>query len=370
MAPNSPSVVEVSAPEEVVTSQRSNVPLPDPNRAQRRAALRHMQRTEKKKPQRETFRMKPLPPVATALRVLVQPDEFFTLEVELELLAALAELRRQQPQVKLSYQSQTPALQPYLKQAWFLDRLSPSQEATAFRLEVSEPDPLAATQEEERQARLAYTRQVEYYQYQLRLIEQLGLQDMRPEPPGDYHFMPRWHRTQGFLWQLADQLGLEVEIPGQPLTPFLPLSQNNSRSLQAKLGQEKLTQQKFWVYNLEPATEAEMLQQLQLFFPQARLISQAEVEALHPEDSLTALLGLLRHPNCVGTLGPVGSLTGAAWAAGVPYQVLLYQGSNYGWDGVQSPGVLSLDRGRFTDEQLPLVLREALVQLFETDLPA
>lgn len=322
---------------------------------------------------------KPAAPVKRSTRVLIRPDELLPLHTELLLIAALEELKRQHDHLRIEYGTYREALIPLLKGRWFLSQVHGIWSERLFQdsvvrdsplVTITEPEPEAALAEEERRYSRWHSLQLSRYQQLLGEITRLNMRDTRPEPPPAYQFRPSWHQSQALLWQLGEELGLDVDIPAAAIAPFHDFPGKVLQNLRGELTQRGYFNKPFLIYDLECEGEPiALVSTLSQAWPNVRLLSLHQVRQLCVElerptetsDGLdpAVLHLLLSDPNCVTALGPVGPLTYlAGTVAGLPV-VQLYLGSNPQWDGAMSPTTFLLDRNRTQAEHLPQLFIQA-----------
>jgi hypothetical protein len=319
------------------------------------------------------------PSQTAAQKVVIRLDpDVATVEEELCLLGALEALKQQHDKVQLVYAYRNKEIGAAIRNRWFLkdaaicsceetfDRLV----GTAFGLTVAEPDPEAAFKAEQEIYEVDYQRRLAEVQGRQAAAQQAGVKDLViPEP--DHFFHPRWHRTNGYLWQVSEELGLLTKLPTEPIAPYSAFSQDLVREVLRPLQKAKLTAKPFVLFDF--SAEADILALMKSLgeaLPGYELVSLQELTRVIGNDavSLTAALSQKSHRNADGkvlpvcryAVGPVGPMLTAAWAAGVPNILCLYSGANFQWDGLHAPNTFSVARDRLTDEQMPQSLIQAL----------
>lgn len=309
------------------------------------------------------------PSRTAAQRVVIRLDpDVATPEEELYLLGALELLKRQFDQVQFVYAYANKEIGPAIRNRWFLkdsalcggdNRFFDFLVGTDFGLTITEPDPLAAHQAEE----AIYERQ---YQRRLAEVEELrrtdalgGLKDMvRPEP--EHYFHPRWHKTNGYFWQVADALGFVPDVPQEPIAPFGAFSQTCCPGVYRSLQKARLFTRPSVVFDFSAENEIlPMMAALGQSLPGYELVALQELARAIPAD-LVSLTSACFHENCNYVVGPGGPLTTAAWAAGVPNILLLYRGANSQWDGVHPLNPFTVSRDRLTDPQMADTIAHAM----------
>lgn len=295
-------------------------------------------------PSRDMPQMRDLPMPGLKLRVLVRSASYESVEEELYLLGALEELRRQHANLFLCYTTERPEVVAITRSAWFLDRvllLSADAEVPGMVwdsvLTLSEPDPQATHTEEERRAQSDYEKTVRTLQAQQAHYERIGITDAKIDIP-DYQFAPRWHKSHGYLWQLADELGLPVELP-LTLCPFRQAPAPLLRAQRARLSQDLLLRGDYVLYDFghEPQVN-QLAMALAAGFPKAKLIAASRFKDGDSWD-LAALMALLGHEQCTAAVLPPGPSATLAWAIGTPL-LQLYQGVDAHWDGAHGPSLV------------------------------
>lgn len=304
-------------------------------------------------------------------RVVVRLDpDVATIEEELCLLGALEALKQQHDKVNLVYAYANKEIGPLLRGRWFLkdaalcgcSRTFQVLVGTDFGVTLSEPDPAQAAAAEEELYNRDYQIRLADVQTRQAAAQQAGAKDLvLPEP--EYFFQPRWHRTNGYLWQLSEELGLVTAMPTRPLNPFSDFPKDVYRPIWQALQKAKLTSKPFVVFDFAHETEIlPMLEALGKSLPAYELVSLQELLRVIPGDAVSLAVAL-SHTNCRYAVGPVGTFLLAAWAGGVPNIYCLYTGANIQWDGVHAPNTYTVARDRLTDQQMAQAISQGLVFL-------
>ncbi len=333
-----------------------------PNRQQKRRGERWLKQQIQKQlgPKPGPTGMKPLPPPIPRLALTIQPTEFLSREEELFLLAALQSLQKQRGGLDLEYRTRRPEILSLVENAWFLRRSSllGKEVPGEVLVEVDEPDPQALAEAEQAVYEESYAAQVAKLQAYEAQMQAQGVTDVKVQYPL-HQFVPTWGKAHGYLWNLTQALGISVPIP-EHLPPYGELPTRLRRQAARDLMKARLTDQPFVIYDLdaEPGKYG-LVAALSQAFPGVRLLSVAELKrSVQESTELALLLTVFQAATCRAAVGPVGPTLTAAWAAGLPHTLTLYQGANWDWDGIHTQNSLPLDRDRFPDAELPQVLAQ------------
>jgi hypothetical protein len=336
-----------------------------------RRVRRKLERMYKPKP-----RMKTAPPLTRSTRVVVRAEPGCAEEEELLLLGALRELKLRYDKIDLEYVTEFDGIYNLLPTAWFLKRshftqpdrdYDPFEEIVRndFALTLFEPDPQAAEIAEKDLYEKGYEIELEKIRVQQEAYDKAGMKDVKvPVPP--HHFQPQWNKGNAYLWTMADQLGLEIDIPTEPFPPYGEVSRPLQKRTRRALSQAHMGNRPFAVYDLQSEAEEITLAGAlgAVMRDRYELISiQALQKVVGTE--LDALLAVLSDDFCQLVVAPVGPVLYAAWGAGVPNIFTMYSGNNPNWDSVHAAekrpsrthratvNNFPLNRDQFDDEQLP-----------------
>lgn len=295
---------------------------------------------------------------------------------ELLILGAIKELKSQHDRVDLEYVTSSQAIYTLLKNSWFLHQvhlLSVDADwqlafddvvGNDFGLCIFEPDPQAAAIAEEYNYKAGFDQEVAQKTKIWEAYQAKGMKDIVKDLPV-YNFNAQWHKSNGYLWSIADKLGIQVDVPFRTITPYGEITAKSARSAQCLASKAHLTDTPFGVFDFHEETLDMVLAGVlgKVMHP----VKMVSLQSLQKEigTDLIQLLGVLSHKNCEFVAGPVGSFLFAAWAAGVPSIFNLYRGSNWRWDGVNAYNCFPLAVDQYDDERLPSAVYQGLVLLKE-----
>jgi hypothetical protein len=305
--------------------------------------------------------------VQNRLAVHVRPEPGASVAEELLLLAALEQFKRHADTVSLTYAAQNEEIIPLLTRRWFLaDSYLCRSEAAweefssqAIGVTVPEPDPLEAVQAEQALYEAAFSRETQRIEQQQQAILQAGMKDLiLPKP--EYGFQPRWHKSNAYVWALADLLGTMVPVPDEPLAPFWEAPRALLGERQRALKKAGFLKRPFLVYDLAGLAQpfAAMVQLADVMGSAVTMLAAAEIRSAVGDDIAT-WLSLFSQPQALFAVANSGKLLTAAWAANVPGLIELYDGAHPAWDGAQGPGVFRIEQDRYTPEQQAPALNQA-----------
>jgi len=308
------------------------------------------------------------PSRTAAQRVVIRLDpDVATPEEELYLLGALEALKQQHERVQIVYAYHNKEIGPAVRNRWFLkdqawcscDRFFDMLVGTDFGVTISEPDPLEAHQAEEEGYERDYRRRLADVQSRQAAAQQAGVKDLViPEP--EHYFYARWHKTNGYFWQVSEALGLVSTTPSEPIPPFGGFSKDVTQEIWRSLQKAKLLTKPTVVFDF--AGEAQILPMMEALgqgLPGYELLSLQELKRVIPGD-IVSLAAALSHDNCRYAVCPLGSMSTAAWAGGVPNILLFYSGANSQWDAVHPVNVFTISRDRMSDDQMPEAILHGL----------
>lgn len=351
--------MEVDASAEPSGSSESNEYFPNwrPNRALRRFAKKgkgksNFKKNDKKKAQSI---LRPTP-----IRIVIRPGEEISFSEELLALGAVRELKRQHTQLNLTYCTSNEEIYRLLQNRWFLSELYMVTSDEFFDEVVGDDIPLVYSVPETSVVEAAERKRYdewfeketdEKHRQQKAAIEK-GIKDFKAQFPA-HNFIPKWHKSNAFLWYLADEMGLPIDVPGEAVTPFGEIPSKLMESYRKKLHKSRLLDKPFVVFEFgETDNELVLASALDPLFPDCRMISRKEIDRATGGD-VVGLLSALTHSNCCYVVGPNGVLTTAAWAAGIEAVMELYEGSNPTWDGCQSKHSFYMNWSQISDEEKP-----------------
>lgn len=310
-------------------------------------------------------------PRARATPVYVRNSPGSPITEELYLLAALEAVAHTETELRFAFGTPSLELVAQLQNAWFLEEvklLAGEADWTAWHggaiaLTLPEPDPQEALAAEAALYDAWHAAETGKIQRQQAAINAAGVKDLVLPLP-EHRYQSGWHKTNGYMWSLGDYLGTPVGVPPMALPPYGELPRKREREYLRQFQKAGLTRRGFLIYDLEAESNPfALLGAMGSSFGETNWVSVGEVgSALGvtadavPVDALIALCG---HPNAWFAVGPVGKLTTAAWAAGLPNILELYSGANPSWDGTQGPNALRIERDRVPAEQFGTALAQA-----------
>jgi hypothetical protein len=308
--------------------------------------------------------MKPLLKGQIGHQVYLQAASYLELEDELFLLAALEEVKRQHDSLQLHFVTERPEVFELAQSRWFLAGRHLVEAGTEVGpevvvLEIAEPDRAAVLQAEQARYEAGYQAECARLQAFEKQAHADGFTDVNIQLPL-HQFVPVWTKGHGYLYTVADALGVTVAYP-ETLAPYGDLTATRSRQARRILQAAQLTTRPFILFHLrdEPQTFA-LVAAFTASFPGCRAISTAQLEGLvTPEVDLLALqLELARQTQCLAVFGLQDTPLYVAWAAGQRNFLVLYTGNDSDWDGIGAPQTLHTERGRWSDEDLVKVVSD------------
>ena len=324
--------------------------------------------------------MSSAPLLSRPTRVVVGPQPGIEEGEELVLLGAIRELKTQHDRIDLEYVTYNPEIFRLLKGNWFLRHVHLQQPLSFpevdyqlgfddivgndFGLFVFEPDPQAAAIAEESKYKANFDAEVAQKTRIWESYQERGMKDIVNDLPV-YNFQPQWHKSNGYLWSLADKLGVQVDVPFQAIAPYGELSSKVARAAQVAAAKAHFTDAPFAVFDFQnEETEIILAGVLGKALDPIKVFS---LQALQKElgSGLTGILAVMMHRNCEYAVGPVGNFLYTAWAAGVPNILNLYTGNNWRWDGAAAHNTFPLAREQYDDERLPSAVYQGLMLLQE-----
>jgi hypothetical protein len=307
-----------------------------------------------------TPRMKAAPLLSRPMRVVVRLQPNSEAGEELLFLGALEELKRRHDRIDLEYVTSNLQVAALLKGNWFLKTVTYLQDhrefdevvGEDFSVTLFEPDPQAAAIAEEDRFKTNFQAEVEAKQYLQQMYQDQGMKDLVVEMPV-YHFQAKWSKTNAYLWTVSDRLGIHVDIPFEAIPPYGEVPKEIRRKSLAAAGKEHITSQPFGIYDVRgEQNEIVLAGVIGKTLDPLRMFSVQELEKAVGSD-ISLQMGVFQSPNCEFVVAPVGDLLYAAWAAGVPNILTIYQGANPNWDGVHPVNGLPMYRDHFEDDKLP-----------------
>lgn len=328
------------------------------------------------------------------MRVVVRAQPNIDAGEELLLLGALEELKRGHDRIDLEYCTERLEIVEILKGNWFLRKVhlslhNPIPKNGTFPVEfivskdhswkveqwddvigddygftAFEPDPQASVIAEEDRYRIIHQAEVDqktriWESYQARGMKDIVLEDV------PYNFQSRWHKTNSYLWSLADRLGIQIDVPFSPIQPYGDVNKSVRKRSQLLISKSHITDSPFCIYDLR--NESDEITLVGVAGKMLHPINLVSMQVVEKEigTSVDKLLCLLQSQNCKFVIAPVGDLLYSAWAAGVDNVLNFYTGSNFLWDGVQTANSYAVLRDRYEEEHLPGVLQQSLRYMLE-----
>jgi hypothetical protein len=304
------------------------------------------------------------------IRVVVRPSPEASAEEELLVLRAMELLKMGHDQLRLEYVTARPEIARLLRRRWFLAACHLG-EGDPFFDEMVDIDVGLTLENVERDA----MRQVESDLYDAshqkaleqsaalqRRYDEAGMKDLKAPVP-EHRFIPRWHKGNAYLWQLLDELGLPIDIPGTPLVPFNDVPAAERERVLQILAKQHITDKWFAVFDFRGATNPlPAMQMLAQLLPDHRLVSVAEITNLVGDD-IVSLMAVFSHAHCDYVVGDSGPMTYAAWAVNVPFMVQYYDGEDLHWDGARAKSDYPLSKKEVGEDLLPQGIRSGITYL-------
>lgn len=337
------------------------------------------------------------PPMKEILDILKQKIYFIaedntSVQDELMVLGALQGLAISKPEYKIYFGTKRKDVYNAARTAWFVEKVFLVDALDDLKkiakddtvLEVSEPDILAAAEAEKTRYDADFEKLVKERKKYFEDARKAGVKDLKEDLP-EYSFIPNWSKTTGYLWQITEDLGIDLELPIKTvlnktsgrlyevteekdisLKPYINTSSDSKRVILNALKKQIPGNQSIVLVDIEddPA-KFSMYSTISTKFPNAKMIplkslQQTAKKLGSKEVSLDMLATILEEIDCVAVVGSYGVLPYAAWAAGVNNICMLYDGNNPEWDTIDVKNKFLLHRSLYEDGQVAQALGQAL----------
>lgn len=304
-----------------------------------------------------------------ATRLVVRPWFGATVGDELLLLAGLEVLKNERFSLSLEYATERPEVYELLDGAWFLSRAHRIAGDTEFERLVG--DDLSITVEEPEITRCIEAEKALYDQKfaaEMARMEALqasyeerGMKDLRAPMP-DYAFQPSWHKGNGWLWQMTQELGIPITYPEKALVPYGRVPSRQRRALHAELIRRGIGNRPFYLHDL--AEDPDAVPILSTFSGSLGLdaVSTLEIEE-HIGPGLAPLLVAVSNPHCYLVAGKDEPLLYSTWSVGRESCIQFYTGVNPVWDAIRMETGFTLPRNQTSTEELTNAIRTAISYL-------
>jgi hypothetical protein len=297
-------------------------------------------------------------PSNSGIRTVIRVEPGTPVEEELLLLGALERLKCDYPAIRLEYATGRAEIARLLSPCpWFLKASHPipAEESFArivgndFGLTLEEPDPEASHQAELAIYDRKHQAEVAKLQAHQQAAWDAGVKDLKVPIP-EHNFHPRWHKSTGYYWQVVDQLGLPLEAPREPMSPYCIVPKSLEKETAQILREARLLTKSAVICDFtgEPAPVA-LLGAVAHVLPGLEIITRTELAAIGI-DTIDRELAVLSHSNVRYLIAPVNRFLVTGWAAGVPNVLQVYTGGNPGWDGAHNRNNYVIARDRFTND--------------------
>lgn len=315
-----------------------------------------------------------IPKFDTSVRVVVRVDLELSFEDELMILAALEQLKKQNNQLNLEYVTTRPEIFAVLKNRWFLrashqiidtENLDAAFEDIVrddFSLVVGELERGPLVEAEEAIYSANHQKVVAELEQRQRDAIERGMKDFKLPIP-EYMFIPKWHKSNGYLWKIADDLGLPIKVPEKPIKPFFEIAPSREREVWRLAAKAHLTDAPFFVYDFNNHSQSMgMLEVTTRIMDGWRAVSLQEIQRAVGDNPID-VLAVMAHYNCAYAFGFVGPFLYGAWAAQVPNILAFYEGTDPRWDAVHPQNVSLLDIRAYAEEQIVAGLAPEIILL-------
>lgn len=320
-----------------------------------------------------TTRSKISPILASPQRVVIRLQSGVEPGEELLLLGAIRRLKTLHDRINLEYCTESQEIFEVLKGNWFLRKTHLISSDSSwdelvgddFGLILFDPDPQASSIMEESFYKSRYEAELASKTAQQQDYIERGMKDLLIEMP-TYNFHSRWNKTNAYLWDMVDRLGLQVTLPIGVVSPYGEVNKEIRRNSQALAARAHITDTPFGIYDFRgEVNEIVLVGVTGKALDPIRLFSIQEV-IKEVGGGIDSLLGVLSSHNCQFVAAPVGDLLVAAWAADVKNILTMYTGSNPMWDAAHPANGNYLGRDSYEDDQLPQAIYQSLIYMKET----